>query len=954
MRRFLFFALFLFGLPCAKADMYCDGKNVETTEGQIRLARQWNRVFYEDFEGGLTKWAVENLDGRLEIACREGGKSGQCLWVGNRGARGDTAFETVLPPIAVKGGADYRFTVAWRANRSLENLSGFKGKYMNQLRWLGADGNLVGVTPFAFGTAHKQWQTMCLHGTIPVQATGLAIHFGFDAPNFEEAEFLEIDDVCLETLAVPQSFERLGSVLSRPLRVAGTDRRISWQADTPPGTNLKFQVAGAADQDGGPGVWSEPLGPDGTKGTYFTTPGALPPAHEGHPWVRYVADLETADAAKTPALKGVSIGNVTDGPWQGRDTEPPAVVDRSATRTGDATAPISFRLTDETGVDRRTVRMAVDDVDVTRRLVLADGRYTYSPPSALESSATSMFLRNWRVQNYEKALTIERAPARVPTGQPALHITREAGRTDSAFRIQSPPIPVEPGAKYRLSYWSRHSQDLRGAMQNERSYSGGVAWLGENDIPIGQRVPIDFGEANPTWHEDACEVIAPAGALSATISFGMDSPDIFGGAFIDIADATLDGPHPKRETLNLHRITVTASDFAGNALDRDWYLLIRPPRTQNVVTIRDDGMTLIDGKPFFPIGLYAVWKKPFNDDSFDKAFGDLKAAGFNTAHTYNSGRGADFLEFYAAAQRHGIKLYVASGGGANCMDVSSVLWDVAQEEAQPAVVAWYLADDTASHVSYTELRALTEAIHDIDPGHITVQADGVGEPPVSRYSRYANSTDGFLPELYPIRDDTDKGVPDIIADMTTIRNDLAAAGVRGKTIWAIVQYFQGWGWPRYPTRDELWAMSYLTLIHGAHGITWYTYGGHGNNHGVTDNPEVWKNICDLAGEISKLQDVLVERTGPQPAAPEILSGPAKDALGYPSISVLLKEHQGKKWLLAANSAKAEVRARLFIPEAKGAALVFENRRLATEGGSLCDSFGPYGVHVYCLDGETGK
>jgi len=288
------------------------------------------------------------------------------------------------------------------------------------------------------------------------------------------------------------------------------------------------------------------------------------------------------------------------------------------------------------------------------------------------------------------------------------------------------------------------------------------------------------------------------------------------------------------------------------------------------------------------------------------------------------------------------------------MDVDEVLYDVVREEAQPAVLSWYLADDTSGHVGAEQLRSLTEAIHDVDPSRITVQADGVGAPPAgspagapSRYNPYVASTDGFLPELYPIRDDTDNGVPQIITDMQATTKDIAAGG-SPRTIWSIIQYFQGWGWPRYPTREELWAMSYLSIIHGAHGITWYTYGGWGENHGVTDNPEVWGNICALAGELSKLQDILTERTGPQPEPAEVLEGPAQDAQGHPSISLLMKEHQGKHYLLAANSSRARVEARLKLPAGPGIALTlpFEGRTVTGTPDGLKDTFGPYAVHVY--------
>ncbi len=932
----------------AAPDLYCGEHNVQVLDGALRLARQWDTVYADGFEDGLAGWTVENFERKLAIGLDENGQTGQCVLVTNHGARGDTAFELASQPIPVTGGARFRLTFSWRANRSLERLAGHKGHYMTQLQWLDEVQQPLDPLPFSFGKASKEWQTKRIEVDIPDKAVGVVLRFGCDHPNIADKEFLAIDDVSLQVRAEPAKFEPSGSMLSRPLRVTGNARRISWEADIPGGTAIRLQVASAADIDGGPGNWSEPVGPDGTKRGFFTQAGGLPAVHDGRPWLRYVARLETNDPTKTPVLKSVSIGTVADGPWSGRDTNPPIVAERSATRTGDARAPLWFRLADEIGVDRRSLRVRLDGTDLTAQLVLREGRFVYQPPKALVPPPAQTGLSRWRIKNHRRALTIERTAHRTPGAPAGLHISREAGEVDTAFCIHSPPIPVEPGAKYRLSYWSRHSMDLKGAMNGKGGYSGGVTWLGERDAPVGERASIDFGAADPEWHRDSYELTAPPGALNAQIAFGFDNPNIFDGGFVDIAEVSLEGPRPNRESAapNLHEVQVQVADFAGNALSRRWYVLIRPPRSTNVVSVREDGVVLIDGKPFFPIGLYAVWKKPFNDNSFDKAFSDLKAAGFNLAHTYSSTRGPDFVEFYAAAARHGIKLYVASDAGANCTEVDTVLWDVVREEGQPALLAWYLADDTASHVGPEELRTVSEAIHDIDPAHITVQADGVGSRPISRYTKYVNSTDGFLPELYPIRGDGDRGVPQIIADLETIRADLAAAGTRRKTIWAIVQYFQGWGWPRYPTKAELWAMSYLAIIHGANGITWYTYGGWGDNHGVTDSPDKWQNICELAGELSQLQDVLTEPTGPQPPAPEIVGGPEQDALGYPSINALLKEHGGRRYLLAANSAGAEVSARFRVKAPGKIALPFEGRELAAGEQGFTDAFAPYGVHVY--------
>lgn len=943
-------AMFLAAVVQAQpvTDQYCGEQNLQVSQGRVELSRKWEPRFSEGFEQGMERWRTENYENKLTLGVAEGGRTGQCLRISNKGATGDTAFEVASEAFPVAAGCEWRLSFAWRSNVSLSSLAGHQGHYLTQMEWRNDVGGVISVTPFVFGGGAKEWRQFTLTGTTPAGATTAWIRFGFDSPNIADREFLAIDDLRFEIRAQPAPFEDSGRMLSRPLKAAGIDTAVSWQAQTPEGTSLRIQVAAADSRDGGPGQWSDFVGPDGTGASFYTTPGTLPRTLWKRDWLRYQVILETRNPTLTPTLESVSLGGVTDGPWSGLDAQPPKLAERSATRTGDASAPITLRLADETGYDRSSMVLRLDGKDITSQLTWADGRYTYRPPEPLTTPPVDPSSSEWRVGNHAGNLTIERADGGMPQGWPYYHITREAGEVDTAFSLACPSLSVEPGAKYRVSYWSRHSQDLRGAMAGTGGYSGGVTWFDAAGAPVGTRTVFDFGPANPQWHQDSYELTAPPGALTEQIRFGFDTPNLFDGAFVDISGVQLVGPRPVRpdDRPNLHRLSLRVADFAGNVLSRDWYLLVREPLTRNVVTIREDGMTLIDGKPFFPIGLYAVWKKAFNNDSFDKAFSDLKAAGFNLAHTYTNTRGADFSEFLASAARNGIKLYISSGAGANCLDPETVLWDVCREESQPALLSWYLADDTASHVGSEDLRSLSEAIHDADPAHPTVQADGVGAASGSRYAAFVNSTDGFLPELYPIRDDTDRGVPQIITDMKTVCKDLDRAGTRQRTIWAIVQYFQGWGWPRFPTREELWAMSYLSIIHGANGITWYTYGGSGNNHGVTDNPEVWGNICALAGELSKLQEVLVAPPCAQPPVPEVTDGPAQDALGYPSISILLKQHQGKWYLLAANSSKAAVTARFSCAAGKQVSLPQESRRITADARGFTDSFGPYGVHVY--------
>ena len=220
---------------------------------------------------------------------------------------------------------------------------------------------------------------------------------------------------------------------------------------------------------------------------------------------------------------------------------------------------------------------------------------------------------------------------------------------------------------------------------------------------------------------------------------------------------------------------------------------------------------------------------------------------------------------------------------------------------------------------------------------------------------YIADTSSGLPEIYPIRneagDPTDTTcVAVTIRDIKQFYKDVRLHGDgRPRTCWAILQYFKGWGgWKHFPTRDQLFATTLAAVIHGAHGVTWYTYGGFDKNEGVTSTPERWRNICDLATRLSELSPVLVERTPPQPAAPTVLAGPKTDPLGAPSVTCLLKRHGGKSYLLAVNAASEPVSAKLAVPGAETVEVLYENRTCNVEDGRIADDFAPFAVHIYRL------
>lgn len=402
----------------------------------------------------------------------------------------------------------------------------------------------------------------------------------------------------------------------------------------------------------------------------------------------------------------------------------------------------------------------------------------------------------------------------------------------------------------------------------------------------------------------------------------------------------------------LHSVSVEISDIYDNSVSANKCFLIGDVPTTPKVTLRDDGVTLIDGQPFFPIGIYGVMKREFNHFDFDEALAGLKAAGFNFAHSYSSPRTDEFL---AAAEKYGFKLWCVAH------EVDERFVNI--ERNHPAIIAWYLGDDTSDNTTPSELYDRDDAVKMVDPTRISVQADGVGAANrISKYEDYVLGTDAFLPEIYPVHKNdaecAEKCVAQVICDMKRTQADIANSGGAPRAVWPIIQYFQGWGWERFPTNQELRAMSFASLIYGANGITWYTYGGTVEpekkkfNYGVTTSPERWENISILVTQIQTLSPVLLERTPTQPAPPEILSGPAKDALGNPSISVLVKKHEGNTYVFCVNSTPESVTACIVLPGLSEGEVLFENRTIQFRENVLKDEFQRFDVHIYKLTGTS--
>lgn len=933
-------ALLLLTLAAHAAE-FVSGTNIETPGGTIALARHWEPLLQEGFEGDLRAWHTENFESNLTLgpSAEQPHTGGKCFLLSYRQGV-DTAWELRSPQVEIKPGQPVWLRLWARGNRSLTNVQGHSNLYWQRLEWLDATGAVLGTVPIVLGEANEQWHQLSFTGEAPARTAAVQVRLGCDAPSFGAGEYLALDDLQLLTHATPPDYEPAGEFVSRPLRLAAKELpKLNWAAQG----QVRLQLRFAADDNGAPGPWSAFAGPQGSESWYMTPGTSLPAAARGAGWFQYRVALATTDKRQSPVLKSVFLvaGKTVarDANWAGPDVTAPAVTSYGPTRTTTANPTLGFTLTDSgAGLDPRTVVLTLDGRKLDLRRA-ANGRFEAALTEALTPPALLPGFRNWRTRNHGNNLQLKPLEPRVSGSANALRVTRAAGDADTAFALTSPDIPVVGGEAYTLRYWLRSDLDLTGV---DRRYAEGLRWFGADGKPLGPALDLDFGAARAEWTEVAREVTAPAGAASAVLALGWDNPNISGGHYVDFADVELAGPRPAVTTgPNLHYLQVSAADFAGNRLQADWYLLVKEAPASGRVTVRPDGVTLVDGKPYFPIGIYSVSKRPANNNSFDDALAELKAAGFNLMHTYSVARNEDFRELYAAARKHGMMMFVAPESGNNNPDAASALATVVQECNEPTLLSWYLADDTAGWIGVEELRRVHQAIRDVDPYHLTVQADAARS-----YPDYVNSTVAFLPEIYPIRSQAGNHVADVIRDMKTVQEAWRRAGHK-TPVWAIIQDFEGWGWQRFPTDEEERCMVYLALIHGAQGMTWYTYAYRDDKHGAPWDPQKWAYLKRIAGELSSLSQVFTSAETPGAVTGKVTAGPAQGDLDYPSLNLRLYTWQGQRYLLAANSAYEPITAEIKAPGLKtGAEVLFENRRVNATAGKLVDEFAPLAVHVY--------
>jgi hypothetical protein len=319
----------------------------------------------------------------------------------------------------------------------------------------------------------------------------------------------------------------------------------------------------------------------------------------------------------------------------------------------------------------------------------------------------------------------------------------------------------------------------------------------------------------------------------------------------------------------------------------------------------------------------------------------------------------EYQQYFVEAEARGMKVRVSISP--SFLDypeerISSYVSTLAQSDT---VSMWYLPEEPKTTEEHEKWLRLYNIIKASDPKNRPVGlyiAAGV-TPDYFRY--WAEVTDvifcGAYPELYGL---------ERVSMVTRVKGAIEGTAGTGTSVIATPQFFDAQTYMEvkgmsslpsgvyvgHPTLQHMRFDAYSSLMLGAAGIDWYT-----TLYGFM-MPELVDNLAILMRELNEMAPVLAS---PDPALQgisyQVLSGPTMSAEGkgvrHPSVHLVTRYYRGHQYIFVASLVADPMVVQLIAPpgvDTTGyqAEVLYENRTLTLEGGTMTDEFSDFGVHIY--------
>jgi hypothetical protein len=386
----------------------------------------------------------------------------------------------------------------------------------------------------------------------------------------------------------------------------------------------------------------------------------------------------------------------------------------------------------------------------------------------------------------------------------------------------------------------------------------------------------------------------------------------------------------------LNEVAVVATDSAGN-LTEDVFWVVFQPTPENPVKIGPDGAYICAGQPIFPLGIYQV---------SPAAMPTVKTAGFDIVHSYqweSSQDDAAARQYLDAAWQNGLRVFIGfdrgihSGKGLVQGNDEAVLRRVAALSDHPGLFCWYLFDEPevpGQYVSPGALTRIANLIRTLDPYHpVVVTTWG------NRMNNYRASWDTHWTQCYSTP-------AEIVKTIGEHRRLLLNASPITLLVHCYDQkqtpLFKSGGAvdPAAFSPDPAWlrAAAFAGLTQQVNGLFWWWYAdGNKQFYTVAHVPAAWAALSAAVGQIRELRPLLTAAGSAASTRLPVEGG---------AIEIWSKAVEGERTVIAVYTGEKEVTASLPVAGEGPTIVLFEERQVSRQAGTLRDTFGRYAVHVY--------
>ena len=304
---------------------------------------------------------------------------------------------------------------------------------------------------------------------------------------------------------------------------------------------------------------------------------------------------------------------------------------------------------------------------------------------------------------------------------------------------------------------------------------------------------------------------------------------------------------------------------------------------------------ILDGKPFFPLGMYWSGVKEPELETYAKGpFNCLMPYGSPTTNQMDACHARGLKVIYSIKDFYSGTRWAPPGMKTEADELAEIRRRMALHRTHPALIAWYINDELPLEM-VGRLAARQRLMEELDPDHPTwvvlYQYDQI--------DAYIQTFDVIGTDPYPIPERP----AGMALEWTRVTRDRS---YNTRALWQVPQVFD-WGAyrtgdarekTRAPTLAEMRAMSWQCVAAGANGLVFYSFFDLFKMKDRDPFEKRWAEVCAVAEEIRRFIPVILS----------VEPAPAVTCEGPSSVETRVWRSGADVYLLAVNGAAEPVRA----------------------------------------------